>query len=46
IEGERPRITAIFTYDEQPDRIASDEINIRIYGQRAARILAERRQAQ
>lgn len=45
IEGERPRITAIFTYDEQPDRIASDEINIRIYGERAARILAERRQA-
>lgn len=43
IDGQQPRITAIFTYDEQPDRIASDEINIRIYGQRAARILEERR---
>lgn len=43
IEGSRPRITAIFTYDEKPDRRASDEINIRIYGQRVERILAERR---
>jgi len=41
--GSRPRITAIFTYDEQADRRASDEINLRIYGPRAERILAERR---
>ena len=45
IEGNRPRITAIFTYDEQPGRVASDEINIRIYGPRVERILAERRSA-
>ncbi len=44
VEGLCPRITAIFTYDEQPGRVASDEINIRIYGQRVERILAERRQ--
>lgn len=45
IEGNRPRITAIFTYDEQPGRVASDEINIRIYGPRVERILTERRSA-
>ncbi len=43
IEGELPRVTAIFTYDEEPGRVASDEINIRIYGPRVERILAERR---
>ncbi len=43
IEGNLPRVTAIFTYDEQPGRIASDEINVRIYGRRVERILAERR---
>ncbi len=43
IEGDLPRITAIFTYDEQPGRVASDEINVRIYGPRVERILAERR---
>lgn len=43
VRGKRPRITAIFTYDEQPDRTAGDDINIRIYGSRVARILAARR---
>ena len=43
IEGDLPRVTAIFTYDEQPGRVASDEINMRIYGARVERILAERR---
>ncbi|MEM8688960.1 MAG: hypothetical protein AAGF81_16630 [Pseudomonadota bacterium] len=43
IEGNLPRITAIFTYDEQPGRVASDEINVQIYGARVERILAERR---
>ncbi|MEM8646437.1 MAG: hypothetical protein AAGF86_08830 [Pseudomonadota bacterium] len=43
IEGELPRITAIFTYDEQAGRTASDEINMRIYGARVERILTERR---
>ena len=40
VEGSRPRVTAIFTYDEEPGRKASDDINIRIYGPRAERILA------
>ena len=40
IEGGRHRITAIFTYDEMPGRVSSDDINIRIYGQRVERILA------
>ncbi len=43
VEGCRPRISAIFTYDEEPGRVSSDEINIRIYGPRAKRILAGRR---
>ncbi len=42
VEGSRPRISAILTYDEQPDRVISDEINIRIYGKRVERILASR----
>ena len=43
VEGSRPRVSAIFTYDEQPDRVIGDEINIRIYGKRVERILASRR---
>lgn len=43
VEGKRPRITAVFTYDERPGRTASDDINIRIYGPRVERILAQRR---
>ena len=42
IKGDRHRITAIFTYDEQPDRRSSDDVNIRVYGPRVERILAER----
>lgn len=41
--GSRPRISAIFTYDEEPDRVIGDEINIRIYGERVEKILAARR---
>ncbi|MCK0101867.1 hypothetical protein [Pseudohalocynthiibacter sp. F2068] len=40
VEGSRPRISAILTYDEQPGRVIDDEINIRIYGKRAENILA------
>jgi len=36
-------ISAILTYDEQPDRVIDDEINIRIYGKRVESILASRR---
>ena len=43
IEGKQPRISAILTYDEQPQRVISDDINVRIYGQRVEKILAERK---
>ena len=42
VEGERPRITAIMTYSEEPDTVLSDEVNIRIYGERVEKILAGR----
>lgn len=42
VEGSRPRVTAIMTYDEQPHRVSSDDINIRIYGPRVEKILADR----
>ncbi len=42
IEGTTPRITAIFTYDEQPNRVAEDRINIQIYGSRVEKILKQR----
>ncbi len=44
--GTHPRITAIMTYDEQPDRVSSDDINVRIYGKRVKNILADRAAAQ
>jgi hypothetical protein len=34
------------TYDEQPDRVSSDDINVRIYGKRVKNILADRAAAQ
>ena len=46
VQGSRPRVTAILTYDEQPDRVLSDDVNIRIYGKRVENILAERRAGQ
>ena len=45
VEGAKPRISAILTYDEQPDRKIDDEINIRIYGDRVENILANRNAA-
>ena len=42
VEGNRPRVTAILTYDEQPFRVIADDINIRIYGKRVEKILAAR----
>jgi len=42
VEGARPRITAIMTYDEQPDTVIADDINIRIYGPRVEEILRNR----
>jgi len=45
VEGNRPRVTAILTYSEEPVSNLSDEINIRIYGERVRRILAERQTA-
>ena len=46
VEGECPRISAIFTYDEQPGVVVSDDINTRIYGERVKNILAQRRATQ
>ncbi len=42
VEGKRPRISAIFTYDEEPGRVIDDDINVRIYGERVEKILAAR----
>jgi hypothetical protein len=43
VEGSRPRVSAIMTYDEQPGRVIDDEINVRIYGKRVEKILASRK---
>ncbi len=40
VRGGMSRITAIFSYDSEPDRIAEDEVNIAIYGSRVAPLLA------
>ena len=45
VEGNRPRVTAIMTYSEQPNEVIGDEVNIRIYGKRAEKIIAEQRSA-
>ena len=45
VEGAKPRMTAIMTYDEQPGAVISDEVNIRIYGPRVEKILAARQPA-
>ncbi|WP_029064062.1 hypothetical protein [Labrenzia sp. DG1229] len=42
VEGVIPRVTAIMTYDEQEGRVISDDINMRIYGDRVKKILADR----
>jgi len=42
VGGNRPRISAILTYDEQPGRVIDDDINVRIYGKRVENILAAR----
>lgn len=42
VGGNRPRISAVLTYDEQPGRRIDDEINVRIYGKRVEDILAGR----
>lgn len=38
VEGDLPRMTAVLTYDEQPGREASEEINWRIYGDRVREV--------
>lgn len=42
VRGPRSRITAIFSYDSRPDRVATDEVNIAIYGPRIAEVLGLR----
>ena len=43
VRGSRQRITAIMTYDPDPDRVSNDRTNCAIYGPRVERILNERR---
>jgi hypothetical protein len=43
VQGNRPRISALLSYDSLPDRLADDETNAFIYGPRVAAILAARR---
>jgi hypothetical protein len=43
VQGNRPRITAVLSYDGRPDRIATDRENIHIYGPRVAAVLESRR---
>lgn len=43
VNGNRPRISAILTYDEQPGRVIEDDINVRIYGKRVETILNSRK---
>ena len=42
VVGDRQRITAILCYDNEPDCVASDDVNIRIYGDRVKTIIAAR----
>jgi len=42
VEGNDPRVTAIMTYSEEPNTVLSDDVNIRIYGKRVEKLLAER----
>lgn len=46
VEGSRPRITAVLSYDGRPDRIATDRENAHIYGPRVAAVLEARRAQQ
>ena len=43
VRGNLQRITAIMTYDPDPDRVSNDRTNCAIYGPRVERILRERR---
>ena len=45
VEGTTPRITAIMTYDEKPDCVASERGNSFIYGPRVEEIYRRRREA-
>ncbi len=42
VVGNRQRITAILCYDEEPDCVAPDDVNVRIYGERVRPIIAAR----
>ncbi len=43
VKGTKPRVTAIFTYSEEPHGAISDDLNIRIYGKRAENIINQRK---
>ena len=42
VEGSRQRITAVFSYDSLPDRLAEDHVNLMIYGPRLKPLLEGR----
>ena len=44
VEGPTPRITAVMTYDEKPDCVASERGNVFVYGPRVEAIYRERRE--
>lgn len=46
VEGERPRVSAVLTYAELPGVTLSDEVNIRIYGERVEKLLQQQACAQ
>ena len=43
VKGTRPRVSAVFTYSEEPNVVIDDDINIRIYGKRVENILNKRK---
>ena len=45
IVGPTPRVTAIMTYDERPDCVAPEDVNVMVYGPRAEAIYRRRKAA-
>lgn len=39
VEGSRPRMVAVLSYDHEPDQRSTDEINVALYGPRVARLV-------
>ena len=43
VNGQRPRISADYSYDVVPDRYAAYDANVTVYGPRLAELFARRR---